>query len=556
MIKKSLFLALCAAFILPFGSCSDEPHGVSTKHPVGSEPGQGPSISPDDDVKSPTASFPLTTQKLTLDASKTYQEMEGFAASDCWLPNQIGQYWLDNRYDIAMLLFSQNISSDGNPNGIGLSMWRVNLGGGTAEQGDDSNIAANNRAECYLSATGAYDWNNKCVGQRYFMEQAKNMGCENFVLFSNTPLVNYTANGMGYSDNGAHGNITEAGYTAYAEYMADVAKHFTDAGYNISHISPVNEPQYNWGPGENGEASQEGSGWQNEEVARLARELDKSLTSRNLSTGIMVGEAGHWVCLYDGPTDREKCIDAFYNPSSKAYIGDLEHTGKLICAHSYWTESTWNGMRDVRAKVKAAADAKGLKVYQTEWSMLGDAPQDLEGGYDGATEFDIAQYMSRVIHNDITVAGVSSWSYWTAMSVERWGQKNRFELIQTTPKGGNYDDNFTVGGEVRATPNLWVLGNYSLFVRPGYKRVDLNLNENQNFFGSAYIAPDNSKLVVVLTNYDKQNGVTVDMPNPEGTKAVFTYTTTDKKNLRQARFNLNDKVFIDPASVTTIVYYL
>lgn len=551
---KILKIALCGAAALSLIGCSDEPHGVSTKHPIGSEKPEEPDINPDDDVKSPTANFQLTSQKLTVNTSKTYQEMEGFGASDCWLPNQIGQYWTDNRNDIAQLLFSQNISSSGQPNGIGLSMWRVNLGAGTAQQGDDSNMAPNNRAESYLY-TGTYDW-NVCVGQRYFMEQAKNLGCENFVLFSNSPLVGYTINGMGYSGSGAYANLKEECYSSYAEYMAEVAKHFTDAGYNISHVSPVNEPQYDWGINPNEMASQEGSGWQNEEVAKLARELDKSLTSRGLSTGIMIGEAGHWDCLYQGPAARENCIDAFFNPSSKAYVGDLEHIGNLICAHSYWTEGTWAGMRDVRAKVKAAADAKNLKVYQTEWSMLGDAPADLTGGYEAASEFDIAQYMSRVIHNDITVAGCASWSYWTAMSVERYGQKNRFELIKTTPVGGEYSDDFQQGGTVTANPNLWVLGNYSLFVRPGYKRVDLNLNESQDFFGSAYIAPDNTKLVVVLTNYDKQKGVTVDMPNPEGTKAVYTYTTSESKNLRQARFNLKDKVFIDPASVTTIVYYL
>lgn len=38
--------------------------------------------------------------------------------------------------------------------------------------------------------------------------------------------------------------------------MAEVAKHYVDEGFSISHISPVNEPQYNWDG--NG---QEGSGW-------------------------------------------------------------------------------------------------------------------------------------------------------------------------------------------------------------------------------------------------------------------------------------------------------
>ncbi len=480
--------------------------------------------------------------------------MEGFAASDCWLPNQIGQYWIDNRNEIAQLLFSQNISADGQPQGIGLSMWRVNLGAGTEEQGNESNMAANNRAQSYLSS-GSYNWSS-CAGQRYFMEQAKNMGCEKFVLFSNSPLVQYTLNGMGYSDNGAHGNIKEEAYSQYAEYMAEVAKHFSDAGYNISHISPVNEPQYDWGVSEGGEASQEGSGWQNTEIAKLVKELDKSLSARDLNTYILIAEAGAWTELYQGGDARSNTINAFYNPSSNAYVGDIKRLDNIICGHSYWTEGTWAGMRDVRSKVATAAQARNLKVYQTEWSMLGDAPAELDGNYENATEFDIAQYMSRVIHNDITVAGCASWSYWTAMSVERWGQKNRFELIKTTPKDGEYSDDFKNGGSVAANPNLWVLGNYSLFVRPGYKRIDLTLNESKDFFGSAYVAPDGSKLVVVLTNYNKTNGVTVDMQTPEGAKAIYTYTTTAEKKLKQARFNLKDTVFIDPASVTTIVYYL
>ncbi|MDE6399367.1 MAG: beta-glycosidase, partial [Muribaculaceae bacterium] len=163
-------------------------------------------------------------------------------------------------------------------------------------------------------------------------------------------------------------------------------------------------------------------------------------------------------------------------------------------------------------------------------------------------------YMSRVIHNDLTVADCSSWSYWTAMSVERWSQKNRFELIKTTPAGGNYSDDFTAEGNVEATHNLWVLGNYSLFIRPGFKRCALDLNESKDFFGSAYIAPDNSRIVIVVTNYDKERGVTLDMDTPEGAKSVFTYTSTATKHLKQERFKLSDKVFVDPASVTTIVY--
>ena len=73
--------------------------------------------------------------------------------------------------------------------------------------------------------------------------------------------------------------------------------------------------------------------------------------------------------------------------------------------------------------------------------MLGDNYSSSEFvGYEQASEMDIAFYMSKVIHNDLTVAGVSSWSYWTSMDVSRWGHKNRFLLISLVPAGGEYGD--------------------------------------------------------------------------------------------------------------------
>ena len=541
-------ILLCGAVALSLFSCAESPSGPSTKHPVGTDPVNPEPEKPGDEIVSPKPSFTLSTQKVTVDPSKTYQEMEGFGASDCWLPNQIGQYWTSNRLQLAKWLFSKDVAN-GQPQGIGLSMWRVNLGAGTADAADGAGVDnVNNRAEAYLAANGTYDW-TKCAGQRYFMEQAKNNGVEKFVLFSNSPLVQWTKNGQGRSDSYDHTNLKDDAYASFANYMAEVASHFNAQGYNISHISPVNEPQYNWDG-----RDQEGCGWRNTEVAQLARELDKALTDHNLSTEISLGETASWDRTYSGSSDRDNTINALFNPNSAAYVGDLKHVAKHIGGHSYWTFDNWNDMRNIRAKVKQAADARGLKVWQTEWSMLDKEPSELGGSYDDVSEFDIAQYMSRIIHNDITVAGCTSWSYWTSMSVERWSQKNRFELIKTTPAGGNYSDDFTKDGTIEATPNLWVLGNYSLFVRPGYKRCDLALSESKDFFGSAYVAPDNSRLVLVITNYNKDRGVSLDMPLPSGAKTVFTYTTTADKQMKQEQFNTADKVFVDPASVTTVVY--
>ena len=336
--------------------------------------------------------------------------------------------------------------------------------------------------------------------------------------------------------------------------MADVAARYTGEGYHISHISPVNEPQYNWDSG------QEGSGWTNDEVAALARELDMSLDARGLSTDILLGESGDWEYLYKvkGDANRSNVLSAFFTPGSSAYVGDLAHVKNLICGHSYWTDGTWDGMRNVRKQVAQAAGQYNLDVWQSEWSMLGDNYSSSEFvGYEQASEMDIAFYMSKVIHNDLTVAGVSSWSYWTSMDVSRWGHKNRFLLISLVPAGGEYGD-IEQEGSYQATATLWVLGNYSRFIRPGYRRIALDLNESRTFFGSAWLSPEGDKVVAVYTNMSDKAvrlGEThVGWSNEA--KSIATYTTTGSKNLVEGTVAAGKQVILEAKSVTTAVYSL
>lgn len=490
---------------------------------------------------------------VSIDAGQLFQTCAGFGASDCWSPAFVGKSWTSARAGITELLFSSEIVG-GKPKGIGLSQWRVNLGGGSLAQGDASGIEdKSRRADSYLNDNLTLDW-TRCEGQRYFMNRAKELGCNNFVLFSNTPPVQYTYNGKGFSAQGGSSNLKPEYYDDFAKYMADVTAHYTSEGYRISHISPVNEPQYNW------ESGQEGSGWTNDQVARLTRELDAALTAQSLSTDILLGESGDWEYLYKTKSDanRSNVFSAFFTPGSSAYVGDLAHVKNLICGHSYWTDGTWDGMRNVRRQLAQAAERYDLEVWQSEWSMLGDGYSSTEFvGYDKASEMDIALYMSKVIHNDLTVANVSSWSYWTSMDVSRWGHKNRFLLISLVPSGG-VDGDIEREGTYQPTATLWVLGNYSRFIRPGYRRIGLDLNESRSFFGSAWISPDGAEIVAVYTNLAEKAvrlGETHVGWSGEA-KSITTYTTTGSKNLQEGNVSAGKQVVVEAGSVTTVVYKL
>ena len=218
-MKKIIYAALLTAMTMT--ACSDNAYNPGEPAPP-----------------QPTADNAVD-KNVTIDITAVHQTMAGFGASDCWMPAWIGKYWTGSRDAISELLFSQEIV-DGQPKGIGLSMWRVNTGAGSAEQGDDSGITTVvRRAESFMTPDGSLDW-EKCPGQRYFMERAKAMGVEKFVLFSNSPLVQYTYNGQARSDRGGKSNLKPEHYGDYAEYLAQVAAHFTAAGYNITHISPIN----------------------------------------------------------------------------------------------------------------------------------------------------------------------------------------------------------------------------------------------------------------------------------------------------------------------------
>ena len=485
---------------------------------------------------------PLPDATVRIDTSMCYQTIQDFGASDCWTTEFIGDYYSETeKTKAAKWLFSQQMDKNGNPEGIGLSCWRVNIGAGSATQGEDSNIAEEiHRTECFLNEDGTYDWTRQ-DGQQWFMRQAKEYGVEHFLFFSNSPPIYYTKNGKANANNqNITCNLKTTCYDDFAEFLATVTKHFTDEGYNVTYIDPVNEPQYDWKSG------QEGSPWENSDITKLARQLDKSIASRELDAKILIPEAGSLACLYAGTSARgNKQIEAFWKRSnSTTYIGNLKSLAPVAAAHSYWTVGSDELLREVREKARDEAAKYGVQVMQTEWSMLDDPPSTSAGfpaSYSEASKMSIALFMGKLIQCDLTIGNMVGWSYWTAFSQEKWGQKNRFHLIRVNTKGDSGDESegdLKQGGKLTADKNLWVLGNFSRFIRPGYKRIELESSpsgetEGGNLLlGSAWLSPDGNEVVTVLVNLSHARRK-VDLSMLSGDiSEVRTYVTDRSRDLK------------------------
>ncbi len=425
-----------------------------------------------------------------IETSQPRQTIRHFGASDAWSMQFIGLW--DNEAEqekIADWLFSMENDSQGQPKGIGLSVWRFNLGAGSAEQGRESQINPGTRTECFLTKDGTYDW-TKQPGQRKFLQMAKQRGVPHFLAFLNSAPVYFTQNGLA-TNTGRGGtiNLKDDCYDDFARFMATSLKGLEEQeGIHFDYLCPVNEPDGHWnwlGP------KQEGSPATHREIAQLARETSKALTEQGLNTQILMDESSDIRCLlgiHETDWQRGNAISTFFSPDSTlTYVGNLPNVPHLVAAHSYWTNTPIPYMKKVREQLREECKKYGIKFWQTEICIMGN-DTEIGGGQGYDFTMKTALYVARVIHHDLTYADAESWSWWRAC-------------------GGNYRDGLirVYEREQRARDSklLWALGNFSRFIRPGAVRYEVSSPKQEDPFGlmvSAYQNED-GKWVCVAINY-------------------------------------------------------
>ena len=494
---------------------------------------------------------------ITVDAKNTAQTIHNFGASGCWFSEGIGKYWpVEKREKMAELLFSKAKAADGSPKGIGLSAWRFNIGGGTTEQGDSSGIKDfRKRVECFLAPDGTYNW-NKQAGYQWFLRKAKTYGIENLIAFSNTPPVQFNQNGRGFKTAKDYkANLKPDKYDAYADFLTEVIGHFDKEGLHFNYISPVNEPQWDWS-NKPGEASQEGSPWSNAEIHKVITAVDASLEKKKLSSQILTTEAGMLTYLYGGKSSASKQIQNFYTDTAAYSFNKLKHVPRFIAGHSYFTDSGDSSIVAVRQHLADTVSKYGIEYWQSEYSMLGDGFR--EGTKEKRSQMDCALFLAKIINQDLTVGNAAAWQLWNAWEPGSAEFDTRYYLLALKPANAEYTD-----GDFTVTKNLWAMGNYSLFVRPGMKRIITSRNDGLNPVNTAQdvmiaaFTGGKDKLVMVVINYtDKARDIVPELKNFKQIKEYRTYTTTANvnDNLKpSATQKLNKAITLLPRSVTTIV---
>lgn len=488
-----------------------------------------------------------------IDTTRAEQTIRHFGASDAWSMQFVGLWPQAQQEQIADWLFSTDNDATGRPRGIGLSVWRFNLGAGSAEQGDSSQIQPATRTECFLTPQGTYDWTRQ-PGQRRFLQLARRRGVPHFLAFLNSAPVYFTRNGLA-TNTGRGGtiNLRDDCYDSVARFAATVMRELERReGVHFDYFCPVNEPDGSWnwlGP------KQEGSPATNREVVRLARAIGKEFQQQGVSTAVMVDESCDLRCLlgiHDTDWTRGHAIRSFFSPDSTAtYLGNTPAVPRIINAHSYWTNTPVAFMRQIREQLRDTLRRYNVAYWQTELCIMSN-DNEIGGGAFYDYSMRTALYVARVIHHDLVYGNAESWSWWRAL-----GGDYRDGLIRVLSTDG-----WRTG---KALPGklMWTLGNYSRFVRPGAVRYDMTARDatgqrvtdgDSDPYGvmvSAYRNTDGRWAVVAINYSEAARPFTL---SGVGRRTWKMYRTSDVEGESLTPVGQTDgSTVLEPQSVTTFV---
>jgi glucuronoarabinoxylan endo-1,4-beta-xylanase len=249
-------------------------------------------------------------------------------------------------------------------------------------------------------------------------------------------------NGGNYLGSGA--NVTNLNYASQlANYVLSMK---TSYNVNLYAISIQNEPDANV-------TTYEACVWTGTQIHDFVTNLSNALAAKGVgSTKIIIPESQNW------SSNPGLYTPTLNDPTAAADVS-------IIANHNYVAN---NQVGDTTTP--AALSTSGKASWETEVSQIG-------GSYDGS--INNAIYWAGRIHLFMTAAQANAWHYWWLIS-------------QNSDNEGLTD---TSGNPAK---RMYVLGQWSRFVRPGYYRI--GASNTGNALISAYNDTNSGNFAIVAVN--------------------------------------------------------
>ncbi len=453
---------------------------------------------------------------LEIRPEKEYQIYKGIGASGAWWAQIVGGWsHIDEasgksvRDRIAELLYNKEI-------GIGLNVYRYNIGGGSKHSGKGEYSEPARATECFEVSKGEYDW-SRDSNAVYMMKKCVENGADEVIFFVNSPIERLTKNGMAHNKKHQifHENISKKNYKEFAEYCLDVTEHFVNEGVPIKYLSPVNEPIWVWNGG------QEGCFYRPKSVGKVfkvfADELDKRSTLKNIKlSGAEAGDLRWFNKSYTRNLLKDKNVRKHLDGVDvHSYCLPLP----LPIEIPFLNDRIAFVKRFRKWMDKHYAD---MPIVMSEWTHM-------KGGRDYG--MDSALVTATTMYEDFTLLNAVSWQHWIAVSEVDYCDGLIYINLE--------DKSFEI------TKRYYATGNFSKYIRPGAKRIEVTSDDNDVL---VVAFKDNDCITTILiNNSDEEKSVSLPF-----TKEILVSVTDKDNNLKESRLK-TDNLRITPKSVTTMV---
>ena len=405
---------------------------------------------------------------------------------------------------ISQLLFSRE-------NGIGLHIYRYNIGGGSAS-GKGCFPNALRRTEMFETSPGQYDFSRDAAAV-YMMRRAVQDGAGEIVLFVNSPIERLTRNGLAHGGRLRWSNLPAKNDAAFARYCLDVAAHFLAEGLPVRYLSPINEPLWQW------TGRQEGCHYSPRRCRQVLRTFAREMERYPALQGLRL--AG----LENGD------IRWFNKTYTKSLLQDplVRRRVDAVDVHSYFllpvSVPFFNDRTAYLRRFRRWMDRRfpGVPVRMSEWTHM-QPGRDLG--------MDSALVMANVIYEDLSLLNVTSWQHWIAASDVDYCDGLLYIDLETK--------------SFQCTKRYYATGNFSKYILPGAVRV------------AAHAEDPALKVLAFQTGADTAVIVINDTQQPKtasfGSGRTAQLAVTDAKRDLQCRPVDAAAVPIAPRSVSTLLF--
>lgn len=397
--------------------------------------------------------FVLGRHDILIDRATTYQTFESFGTSSCWWAQTIESD--EQAREIAKLLYDDE-------EGLGLDVFRYNIGGGEADNPECRIWDTSRRTESFYvfdedKGEYVYDF-TRDKNARRVLDYAVEYGADKLILFCNSPHFSMTKSG--HASGGLEeysSNLPKENYKAFIDYVLTIANWFVSEGYPVYAISPINEPQWSWGSPD--WVGQEGCHYEVDEAIELLEMFAVEMQKRG--------------CTYklSGPESGEM-TRAHYQYVEKFFGSEiLNNYCDSFAGHSYWMDTKADEKKQVGKAFKKNYPDK--KYEMSEWCEL---PLEID-----STTIDSGLRMARIIAEDLSLMNAVSWQSWTAVNGD-----------------GLIDRN--ADGTLKIYNRYYAFKQFTSFIKPGMVRVRVCDNFKAESTLNTVAFTDGNRYVLVIVN--------------------------------------------------------